>query len=83
MSTESTLELLRETNHLVSGRELDDNGPYDRESRLEAERAASRIWRAMMLAPRVEVCEALLRGESVPVASLDSEWVARFGRRLH
>jgi hypothetical protein len=77
----STLRLLRETNHLVS--ELDDGGPYDRESRLKADREAARIWRAIVLAPRLQACEALLRNESVPVSCLDSEWVARFGRRLH
>ncbi len=41
----------------------------------------NRIWRAMMLAPRVEICDALLRGESVPVDRLDPEWAARFGKR--
>ena len=40
---------------------------------------ASRLWRAMMLAPSIEVCEALLRGESVPVSRLDPLWVRRFG----
>jgi hypothetical protein len=39
-----------------------------------------RIWKAMMLAPTLEVCEALLRGESVPLECLDGEWEARFGR---
>jgi hypothetical protein len=44
-------------------------------------RGADRTWLAMMLAPRVEICEALLRGEGVPLDRLDPEWVARFGRR--
>ena len=39
----------------------------------------SRLWRAMMLAPSLEVCEALLRGESVPIDRLDPVWVRRFG----
>jgi len=39
------------------------------------------IWKAMMLSPTLEVCEALLRGESVPLERLDPEWVARFARR--
>jgi hypothetical protein len=43
--------------------------------------ALDRVWRAMMLARSLEVCEALLRGESVPLEQLDPEWVARFGRR--
>ena len=38
-----------------------------------------RLWRAMMLAPTLEVCEALLRGEKVPTSKLDPEWVERFG----
>jgi hypothetical protein len=46
----------------------------------EARRLA-RIWRAIMLAPSLEVCEALLRAESVPVDHLDAEWVKRFGMR--
>ena len=32
------------------------------------------------LAPDIGTCEALLRGESVPVAALDQDWVSRFGR---
>jgi hypothetical protein len=40
-----------------------------------------RVWQAIVLAPRVEVCEALLRGERVPLDQLDAEWVARLGRR--
>lgn len=44
-----------------------------------AERAASRsLHRAVLLAPSVEVCEALLRGEPVPVDVLDVEQLARF-----
>ena len=49
-------------------------GPSDEECR--------RGWKAMMLAPTVEICGALLRGESVPVDKLRPEWVARLGRRL-
>jgi hypothetical protein len=45
-----------------------------------AHETANRIWRAMMLAPSLEVCEALLRGESVPRDRLDREWSRRFGR---
>jgi hypothetical protein len=40
-----------------------------------------RIWAAMMLAPTLEVCEALLRSEKVPTEKLDPEWVKRFGVR--
>ena len=41
----------------------------------------SRVWRAVMLSPRVEVCEALLRGESVPLDRLDADWARRFEKR--
>ncbi len=40
-----------------------------------------RLWRAIVLATSLEVVEALLRGESVPLGRLDPEWVARLGRR--
>jgi len=40
-----------------------------------------RLWRAVMLAPSIEVCGASLRGESVPLDRLDKEWAERFGRR--
>ena len=48
--------------------------------RLQAELWA-RVWRALVLAPTVEVFEALLRGESVPLSRLDADAVKRFGRR--
>ena len=41
----------------------------------------ARIWRAMMLAPSAEICDALLRGEAVPISKLDPEWARRFGLR--
>lgn len=40
---------------------------------------AGRLQRAFMLAPTVEICEALLLGERVPLSQLDGEWVARYG----
>lgn len=40
-----------------------------------------RVWRAVMLSPSLEVCEALLRGERVPLDRLDPDWVRRFGLR--
>jgi hypothetical protein len=50
--------------------------------RREDEQAGSeRLWRAVMLAPSLEVCRALLRGERVPLDHLDAEWLRRFGRR--
>ncbi|MET0564486.1 MAG: hypothetical protein ABW114_13715 [Gaiellaceae bacterium] len=38
-----------------------------------------RVWSAMMIAPTLEVCDALLRGETVPIERLDPDWVRRFG----
>lgn len=36
--------------------------------------------KAMLLAgPSLEVCEALLRGEQVPVARLDQNWAREYG----
>jgi hypothetical protein len=93
VTVESTLAILRATGTALSDGELpvfadeqvwlrglgrDDEG-HRRASAVAGELA--RIWRAMMLAPCLEVCEALLRGESVPVHRLDSEWVKRFGTR--
>ena len=49
------------------------------ETRHQREEQSRRIWRAMMLSPTVEVCDALLRGESMPAEKLDASWVARFG----
>jgi hypothetical protein len=34
-----------------------------------------------MLSPRIDICEALLGGESVPTRLLDQTWLLRFGRR--
>lgn len=38
-----------------------------------------RIWRAIVLSPTLEICEALLRNETVPLEMLDHKWAARFG----
>jgi hypothetical protein len=43
--------------------------------------ALNRLWKAMVLSPTIEVCEALLRGEAVPVDRLDPAWALRFGLR--
>ena len=42
---------------------------------------AARGWRAMMLAPTLEICQALLRGESVPLDQLRPDWVEWFDIR--
>lgn len=40
-----------------------------------------RLWRAIVLAPSLPICKALLRGEDVPVSALDPLWCRRFGIR--
>jgi hypothetical protein len=42
-------------------------------------REATRLFQAIMLAPRIEICEALLRGEKVHRSHLDHQWLRRFG----
>jgi hypothetical protein len=37
--------------------------------------------KAIMLAPNLNICEALLRGETVPLSKLDHNWLTRLGRR--
>lgn len=39
------------------------------------------FWVAVVVSPSLEVCEALLRNESVPVARLDATQLRRFGVR--
>lgn len=53
----------------------------ERERESSHRESARRLWRALVLSPALEVFEALVRGESVPVDRLDGEWVARLGRR--
>lgn len=42
-------------------------------------RAGAELHKALRLAPTLEVCEALLRGESVPKSRLDPEWSKAYG----
>jgi hypothetical protein len=39
------------------------------------------LYRATMLAPTLPICEALLRGETVPLGKLDRNWLTRLGRK--
>lgn len=55
--------------------------PWLIERRAAAWRETNRIWRAIMIAGDLEVCEALLNNELVPVDRLDPVWAARFGFR--
>lgn len=37
--------------------------------------------KAVLLAPTLTICQALVRGEHVPISQLDPAWVARYGIR--
>jgi len=43
--------------------------------------ASRRLWKFMMLCPTLELFIAMAQGQSVPAASLDPEWVKRFGKK--
>ena len=43
-------------------------------------RASLELLKAVRLAPTLEVCEALLRGEKVPRSQLSREWLGRYGK---
>ena len=38
-------------------------------------------YRALLLAPTLEIYRALIQGENVPVELLDQRWVKRYGLR--
>lgn len=61
------------------GRSTDADPPPS--SQAELARHWARVWRAVVLAPTVEVCDALLRGEAIPRDKLDAKWFARLGVR--
>lgn len=42
---------------------------------------ADKLWRAIVLAPTLPICVALLTGEHVPLNTLDPLWVRRLGLR--
>lgn len=55
--------------------------PWISERSTAAWRETNRIWKAIMLSPTVEICDALLRGQHVPAEKLNQEWLQRFGMR--
>jgi hypothetical protein len=88
-----TLALIRETSGVLSGRELNDQGPYDRkawlleEERREAEQARTasrRLWAAMLLTRRLDTFVSILRRLPVRAGELDAVVLrhALRGRRL-
>jgi hypothetical protein len=51
---------------------------------LEEQARAHADWalaRAVMLSPTLDVCEALLQGEAVPLSKLDHKWFRKYGIR--
>jgi hypothetical protein len=44
---------------------------------LNEEREARRLWAALVLSPRIEVCEGLIAGVPVPTRRLDQGWVSK------
>jgi hypothetical protein len=58
-----------------------DLDPVRQQRETTAWKAANRMWRAITLAPTLDICQALLQGEHVPLDRLDHEWVRRFGLR--
>lgn len=44
-------------------------------------RESLHLHKALRLAPSLEMCEALLRGEKVPVSKLDPRWARAYGIR--
>ena len=73
-STDEFVQLMRETD---PGPAKDDR--YFKPAVSDDE--ARRGWKAMMLAPTLEIGQALLRGESVPLDQLRPDWVAWFDLR--
>jgi hypothetical protein len=47
------------------------------EQRSDAESLA--LIKAVRLAPTLQICEALLRGDHVPRSRMDPEWLRRYG----
>jgi hypothetical protein len=45
----------------------------------QRDNAYAAFWRAIMLAPNLEVCEALMRQEPVPKTALDQHWLSQLG----
>jgi hypothetical protein len=65
----STREFLDLLNHLS-----------EQEAR-EQEALDERVGRAIMLAPTLDICRALLRGENVPLSKLNPVYVRKYGIR--
>lgn len=47
--------------------------------RAHQDRESQEFHKALRLAPNIQVCEALLRGEPVPRSQLDPLWAKRYG----
>jgi hypothetical protein len=81
MAVRSELLLRSRAEILENARLAVENDPVRIAMESEAARASRRLYKAMMLAPSIEICEALLRGENVPIERLNPIWVRKFGLR--
>jgi hypothetical protein len=64
------------------GMDIDEYLDADaRAHRIEPDVDASRGWKAMMLAPTIEICQALLANERVPWWKLNIAQAQRYGLR--
>lgn len=52
---------------------------FDRYRDSRARRESLALLKAVRLAPSIEVCEALLRGQRVPRSKLDPTWLKAYG----
>jgi hypothetical protein len=65
---------LDETDRLIAALE-----PVFARRRSREYREGAALAKAVRLAPSLEVCGALLRGERVPVSRLDPDWAKAYG----
>lgn len=66
-----------ETDRLIAALGIEIGGDT-RTRRLDRRRDA-RLMAVIRLAPTIEIAEAMLRGERVPVSRLDPEWAKAYG----
>ena len=62
-------------------REARDLIQLEQDYRDRPDDAMNRLGRAVLLSPTLAICEALIRGEVVPINRLDPAWVRRYGLR--
>lgn len=63
------------------GDEIADWLQADTRINSSADSASRRLWRAIVLSPKLETLIAMLDGQDVPVSALDPLWQRRFGMK--